>query len=218
MSYGFEVNPFSYFISKVKTEEYNKIDIQNLIKLIKEMKVQKIKPSIEKPGLKIIDKLFYDEHQDILEILLKHKEYIRNVENSKYEDFLMFGWLTILEKISNSRKGGNGLKNKYRENKNIELELFQRQYSMMIEDIQNTTGPYKKPIFYQDRCVYCGQCEEVCPPKANAIHLTKKIETAGPDRKAMLIDFSKEKAALVKKQEAEKVAKITEKVEVAEKA
>ena len=62
----------------------------------------------------------------------------------------------------------------------------------------------KAPVFYQDRCVYCGQCEEVCPPKAGSIKLTKLIETAGPDRKAMKIDFTKEKTALLKEQEAEK--------------
>jgi formate hydrogenlyase subunit 6/NADH:ubiquinone oxidoreductase subunit I len=43
---------------------------------------------------------------------------------------------------------------------------------------------------YVDRCVFCGQCAEVCP--RNAITMSKEYELAGFDRRKMLIEYKRE--------------------------
>lgn len=42
-----------------------------------------------------------------------------------------------------------------------------------------------------DRCLFCGQCEEVCP--VDAIEMTKEYELASYDRAEMIIEFKREK-------------------------
>lgn len=152
-SVGLETNPFSAFIARVKTRKYAKDDLQPLRALSKQVLDCSFEPTIAPPKLSIVDKLFEDESKNVLQELLMYKEFINSVEEPRYRDFLLFGWLAILERVSNSRKGGNGLKRKYRPNKDPHRELF-FQYETMLGDveylIQRGAGVTEEPSIIAD--------------------------------------------------------------------
>lgn len=152
---GFETNPFSHFISKVKTRFYS----INVIKKIKfyrnKIKNLSFKPSIDMPKLSISDKLF-DERikKDILMI----KEFILNLDEDEIvKDLLYFNLHSILEKVSNYRKAGNGLKRKrvsklisnnktilsYSNNKySIVIDFYLTKLDIIIKDLESQTKKY----------------------------------------------------------------------------
>jgi len=152
-SVGLETNPFSAFIARVKTRKYTKSDLKALRALSKQVLDCSFEPTIAPPKLSIVDKLFEDESKNVLQELLMYKEFINSVKPPKYRDFLFFGWLAILERVSNSRKGGNGLKRKYRPNKDPHRELFY-QYETMLGDLeyllQKGGGVVKEPSIIAD--------------------------------------------------------------------
>lgn len=104
---GFEINPFSTFLAKVKTRNYNQSDLNQFAKISK--KIIKIKPkdNLKKPELSIIDKLF---SKKVLDFLLTLKLEINKISNKKVRDLLFLAYLGMLEEVSNHRKAGNGLK------------------------------------------------------------------------------------------------------------
>jgi DNA modification methylase len=113
-SVGFETNPFSAFCSKVKATKYAEADTRLLKRMIEEVEMVDFEPSIPPPQYQMIDELF---DGDVLKKLLMHKEFIHGLDSISYEpvkSLLLFGWMTILERLSNYRKGGNGLKKKPR--------------------------------------------------------------------------------------------------------
>lgn len=106
-SFGFEVNPFLAFCSKVKLTNYSWRDVEKLRNLINTIKSLKGKPSIEPPKLSISARLFKNNLQKILLL----KEFIFNLdEEKKVKDLLLLAFLSILEECSIAIKSGNGLK------------------------------------------------------------------------------------------------------------
>jgi DNA modification methylase len=106
-SFGFEVNPFLAFGSKVKLTHYFPEDIKKLTKIINIIKNLRGKPSIEPPKLSISTKLFRNNLQKILLL----KEFILNLdEEQKIKDLVFLAFLSILEECSIAIKSGNGLK------------------------------------------------------------------------------------------------------------
>jgi len=114
---GFEINPFSVLVAKVKTQNYTERDLkefkneaQKLLNLIDTRAIT------EKPKLSTIDKLF---NGDVLKYLLGLKTKIQNMKNPRVKDLFFLAWLSILEEASNYRKSGNGLK--IRRGKNLRV-------------------------------------------------------------------------------------------------
>jgi len=147
-SIGLEVNPFSSFLARVKTRIYEKNDIKSFQKHIDKIRTLRGKSSINPPKMSMINRLF---EPYVLEGLLFYKEHITNIsdEESKVRDLLMLGWLTILESVSNYRKGGNGLKlktpthrkailDRYLEEPTIIRQNLVNQYTIMLEDLEKT--------------------------------------------------------------------------------
>lgn len=111
-SYGFDINPLSVLIARVKTASYTKAQV-NLIRAYKD-KIARLCsdfPSGERPLLKIIGKVFQPE---ILDELLRQRALINSVDNLPVRNFLKVAWLAILEEVSNVYKEGNGIKYKNR--------------------------------------------------------------------------------------------------------
>ncbi|MFA7301843.1 MAG: DNA methyltransferase [Candidatus Shapirobacteria bacterium] len=106
-SLGFEINPFSAFLAKVKTQDYKKEDIVYFNKQIIGFKKIKAKQKVCIPKLSTIELLF---DKNALHYLLTLKEKIKQVKNKKVLELFMLVWLSILEESSNYRKAGNGLK------------------------------------------------------------------------------------------------------------
>lgn len=108
-SVGYEVNPFSHFLCKVKTQNYSKKDKNDFEKIKWELlnSFSKYNKSVE-PKLSTISKLYSKE---VLNYLLKTKTLINSYKTSKKSrELAKMAWLSILEEASNYRKAGNGLK------------------------------------------------------------------------------------------------------------
>jgi hypothetical protein len=147
-SIGLEVNPFSSFLTKVKTRLYTKEDIKSFQKHIDKIRTLRGKPSIDPPKMSMVNRLF---ESYILEGLLFYKEHIKNAldDGEKVRDLLMLGWLAILEDVSNYRKAGNGLKlktpthrkailDRYLEEPAIIRQKLVNKYRTMLEDLRKT--------------------------------------------------------------------------------
>lgn len=108
-SFGMDINPLAVFVSKVKTHNYNQADIKQIERCIKEISgLQSSGTKAKLPELKILGRVFLPE---ILEFLLVLKAYI-NKQSGKVHDFLLLGWISVLESVSNTYKEGNGIKYK----------------------------------------------------------------------------------------------------------
>jgi DNA modification methylase len=133
-SIGFEINPFSAFLAKVKTQDYKKQDVTLFIKEIANLKKVKSKQKVNIPKLSTIEQLF---DNDALLYLLTLKEKINQIKSKKVSDLLMLAWLGILEESSNYRKAGNGLKFRKTIKKTIrDQEYVKNLFFKSINDIQ----------------------------------------------------------------------------------
>jgi len=147
-SMGFEINPFSVFMIKAKTTNYNIMDL----KLLKEFKIQKyyhIPKVYSKYELKIIKNLFKKENLEKIEIIKKE---IKKIKNEKSKNLLFAGLLAILEDVSNYRKGGNGLKRKRINEDKDPFKEFHLKINQIYEDLIDKP-PSIEPIIIQDSCL-----------------------------------------------------------------
>lgn len=123
-SVGFDVNPISILVSRVKLTKLT----ETLQKQVRQASSQLERASAldeadEKPQLKIIDKVF---DSSVLHALLVFRRIIKAQASREVRDFLMVAWLSILEGVSNAYKEGNGIKYKNRkrtENGYIKVDL-----------------------------------------------------------------------------------------------
>lgn len=137
---GFEVNPFSYFLSKCKLRNYSAEIALEFKNASQEVLTVKFERDYKLPALSISQNVF---NPDVENYLMNVKE---NILNGKYsqevKDLLILGWISSIEPLSNYRKAGNGLKKrKYVKPRNItvddarqELQYF---YNNIFEDISN---------------------------------------------------------------------------------
>ena len=153
-SIGFEINPFSAFVARTKTLNYSDKDL-NELKKFKMPPNRTIKNVYEKYGLKIIENLF-DRHK--LEKIEALKQKIRRIQNEKIQNLLFMALLSILENVSNYRKGGNGLKRK-RVNRSLDPFVeFRSKIEQVYEDLANRS-PGPEPLVINDSCLNIEQYE-----------------------------------------------------------
>lgn len=184
-SIGYEVNPFSYFLSRLKLKNYT----EEFIEEFKTSYLELLKLSInntfeyELPLLSISKNVF-DENirhfymgvKNIIKEDLKISDDIR--------DLLMLGWLACLEDISNYKKSGNGLKKrKYVKPRIIKIEdvysMLNKQYNNMYEDMKANTISYNVRL-YNDTCLNMENINDksingiiFSPPYANCFDYTE---------------------------------------------
>lgn len=138
---GFEVNPFSYYLMKVKQEKYSETDIQEFLMLfnsiIDELEQNQMEDYIL-PELSISAKVF---QKDAEKAMMSCKEKIKKLQDGKVKDLLFLGWLACIEELSDYRKAGNGLKKR----KTIKpiivtrqsvIERLTVQYRQMYDDLK----------------------------------------------------------------------------------
>lgn len=109
-SIGIDINPLSTFISTIKTQYYEKNDVENIKNTLKCIEKNDAPKEFEKPKLSIIDKAF---NSQIILALLELRKKIKRIEDSRIRDFLFMAYLSILERVSNTYKEGNGIKYKF---------------------------------------------------------------------------------------------------------
>lgn len=106
-SVWFEINPFSSFLAKTKTQDYSDEHFSLFCKTVDYFKWIESGKNLDTPKLSTINKLF---DKDALDYLLTLKSYIDQIQDRKVADLFRLAWLSILEEWSNYRKAWNGLK------------------------------------------------------------------------------------------------------------
>ena len=115
-SVGFDVNPISILVSRVKTTKLTANEVREVEDVLGYFaKLTLNSPADPKPSLSIIDKVFDSE---VLSALLVLRKAINEIDNTRIRDFVFVAWLSILEGVSNVYKEGNGIKYKNRKRTN----------------------------------------------------------------------------------------------------
>lgn len=148
---GFEVNPFSYFLSSRKLYNYNNNEILDF-KAASDDLVAGGFNNYEEADLPILSTSTKIFNTDVKEIMMKMKSYINNVSDETTRELLLLGWLSIIEGVSNYRKAGNGLKKrKYVKpriiTKEAVIQNISKVYSAIIEDISSSPINFEKKIY-----------------------------------------------------------------------
>jgi len=172
-SFGVDINPISTLISKTANQPYCKSDIDEINELLTIIESLPKTKELIKINFELAYKIFNEE---ILQSLLYFKEYIDKIENHKVRDLFFVAWLSIIEKVSNIKKEGNGIKYKNRKRTsngyiNILKEDWERQvfpedkYSfvklnlirkinIILDDIKNNYGTCNNStIVFNDNCI-----------------------------------------------------------------
>lgn len=182
---GFEVNPFSYFLSKCKLESYTKEDIE-LFKHSYENVLQKAfvrRLFYSLPKLSISDKVF-DEAVEKYFMTVGSLISELGVEE-KVKNLLKLGWLACLEPLSNYRKAGNGLKiKKYVKPRIVTVEdasvmLLEEYQNIYIDLLKNKNKG--NTVIYNESCLNMSDKIEkesiegiiFSPPYANCFDYTE---------------------------------------------
>ena len=139
-TYGIDILPFSVFLSKVKTRNY---DIASLEKDFLSLKKYK-KPRINQllPQIEIIPRAFTNSVQKELIYLLKR---IKQLKNYKNRDFFKLALFSILESVSHTSKSGGFLRLVER---NIRPEQVHKKFVLqcrkMIKDLNQSKNKVSK--------------------------------------------------------------------------
>ena len=161
---GFEVNPFSFFLSKCKLEKYTKEIIEQFKKEYEKIlhNAEEADEAYVLPKLSISEKVFADEiekyYMNIGMLIEKCKA------DEKIINLLKLGWLACLEPLCNYRKAGNGLKiKKYVKPRVITVDDAR---VMFLEEYQNVYIDLLKSKSIGDATIY----NETC------LHMAKQIK------------------------------------------
>ncbi|TDM18031.1 DNA methyltransferase [Macrococcoides canis] len=188
---GFEVNPFSYFLSTCKINNYNIKEVElfktSFEKILNLNFDESTEVNYELPKLSIANKTFEKVIERYLYFI---KSQIDLIENIKVKNLLKLGWLSSLELVSNYRKAGNGLKkrtsNKNRITNHLQVSLILEEiYLNIFEDISKNNYKFNAEIYNDsslnmNKYINEGSLSGVIfsPPYANAFDYTEiyKIE------------------------------------------
>jgi tRNA G10 N-methylase Trm11 len=132
-SKGFDILPFSVFLSNVKTREYNSIKLlEEKKKFNLSKKISMYIPSLT--NISIAKKAF---SVNVRNELIQIKQRIEKIKNSTVRDFYNLGMLSILESVSNTSKSGGFLRIvKQRVKAGKVKEVFTNRIESMISDVQ----------------------------------------------------------------------------------
>lgn len=142
-SIGIEINPFSYIMAKAKSTDYSQKSL-NICKGFVLPKYTLIKDVYSRFALKIIDKLYSEENLSKIELI---KKSIENVRDADSKLLLFASLLSILEKCSNYKKGGNGLKRRKNPHNLDVYTEFELKLKDVIEDIENKSETAKVELY-----------------------------------------------------------------------
>jgi DNA modification methylase len=147
-SSGFEINPFSSMMAKAKTSNYS----TDQINMVRKFTIPNYKPIpnvYKKYELRMIEKLFDRENFEKIELL---KQKIVKVSDEKARLLLFTALLSILEKVSNYRKGGNGIKKKKVRKKFETFSVFEEKINEICNDLENSQNGVQ-PQIITDSCL-----------------------------------------------------------------
>lgn len=133
-AHGFDILPFSVFLSNVKTKDFDIRKLKRTKKAFEE--IQKWpSPSGSLPDILILKKAFTQKTE---QQLLQIKEQIKQIKDVNTRDFFNLGFLSILESVSNTSKSGGFLRIVDRNVQVDEIKrLFLDKIDAMIIDVDS---------------------------------------------------------------------------------
>lgn len=183
---GFEVNPFSAFVARVKTRNYSEETVAALSRVLGTLPHVSGSPTTAPPDNDYIQRIF---EPCVLEALLLYKDFINSIPNSRVRDLLFLAWLTVLEPVARYRKAGNGLKlkrkppvaNGFLSAKEQIGRAISHYVRMMIADLKLSNHRNVEPQVIEesavdmDRFIADGELDAAIfsPPYANCFDYTK---------------------------------------------
>lgn len=142
-SEGFDILPFSVFLSNVKTRNYN-------LSLLKKYLVRfsngnrRLAKNTDLPDIKIIHEAFSSH---VKNEVLKLKSNIDTIKNLEIRDFYMLGLLSILESVSNTSKAGGFLRI---EEKNVAKGEVRRKFLSKVIAMINDVEKFNDDLKFSD--------------------------------------------------------------------
>lgn len=129
-SIGFDINPVATLAAQIKTTNFNKIEMQEIEKLIFDFKPIK---ATEIPDILLLKRSFSNNS---FNSLMGIKGFYESIDNENIQKFFKLAYISIIEDVSCRVKDGNGIKiarNK-KEIGNV-YEYYLEQCSSMLKDI-----------------------------------------------------------------------------------
>ena len=129
---GFDILPFSVYLTNVKLKDYDESILIKQLKVLRENS-NHIKSTFNFPNIPIVKKAF---QEDVKKELKKLKQRIDNIKNPKTRNFFNLGLLGILESVSNTSKAGGFLRIIKNDVSSCEVKsLFLDKVTSMISDV-----------------------------------------------------------------------------------
>lgn len=183
---GYEVNPFSYFLSKCKLDSYSKQEADDFKKTYEDIltKAENEAEEIEYnvPELTFSAKVF---DKEVEKFYMVTDVLIGRVKQKKTQNLLKLGWLACLESLSNYRKAGNGLKfRKYVKPRVLSSKdakaALEEEYKNIYTDISDNRSVTESRIFNKSCLDMASDVKEssvegiiFSPPYANCFDYTE---------------------------------------------
>ena len=183
-SYGFEVNPFAAFISRVKSNNYSNQDVTDFNQLISTLSSINPEKQQPRPDNDYLCRIFDEQ---MLNAQLNIRAFISDLTDSKAKELLYFCWLCTLESCSQFRKAGNGLKKRVKPLTYGESSAFDYAYKKLCEKATDITEDFSPddhgnvPIIFEESATSMQKhvpAESIdlvlfSPPYANCFDYTK---------------------------------------------
>ena len=131
---GFDISPFSVFLTKAKLNDYSRKELNKYFVYVKnKIENNRTIKNCELPDIPLLKKAF---RQDIWNEINSIKKIILSIKIRKYQNFFLLSLFSILESVSNTSKAGGFLRiTKRRIRKDSVRKKFYEYVLSMIEDI-----------------------------------------------------------------------------------
>jgi hypothetical protein len=145
-SIGIDLNPLSCLISEVKTNNYKSSEIK-YCKNFEIPKFKEISNIYSYYNLSIVKNIF--SKKNLIKINLI-KNSIKKINNENVRKILLLNLICILEKCSNYKKGGNGIKRR-KNIKNLDIFVeFKKSLKIILFDIESKKTKSKCVIYNEN--------------------------------------------------------------------
>ena len=174
---GFDISPLAVLVSKVKCENYDKVEIDDIVKFLD------ITNNLPEPTVKWEFELFSPRAafpKSHYNALLSLRIAIDNVENEKVRDLLLVALLSIIPQVGIFIKDGGVLKIDKSKSAMPVKEAFKRKIKKIVNEIENNSinGPVPRVERADARDLNKVENESVdlivtSPPYLNNVDYTK---------------------------------------------
>jgi len=131
---GFDILPFSVFLSNVKTATYDDVDIMRQYDTLQEVEIGNLNHRARLPDIPLVKKAFT---ADVEKALLALKSRIDLIPSCEARRLFQLGFLSILESVSNTTKAGGFLRLVKRQVPTGAVDqLFFNKVNSMLKDIR----------------------------------------------------------------------------------